>query len=197
MKSKPRKFQKHVRFARGRNVVSIKSQWSHREFGLQLPKAGRVGANRMPHDKLVRLCHDGLRHFRRQHLSRLGPLLVELSQRVERHEIPDIHTKTGLCAAIGCSLRWLEVVVSGEKQRAARGTSGTPQTPSQAFDLPSDEEFVSEIAAYAMSKLKPLMRLGAWDRYRHICELVSKSFADARKIERPNDSATEGTKAVE
>ena len=185
----------HVGSSTRRHFVVTGSLWSRHKLDVQLARVKRIGVAKVPYGLLLECGYQGIYQFGKRCLSQLSPILVELSRRVECHQVPGILTKTQLCAIVGCSLRWLEVIVSRAKQRTGndtdRGGASEPAAASQAFDLPTSQELVTEIMAYAMKKLEPLMRQGLWNRYRNVCRLLAQHFAACLMIEHPSDSNPE------
>ena len=160
--------------------------WSHADFGRELEKAKHIGADKLSDNDLLRLCRGISGYYHAHFWVDARPFFQELWHRIKVGKLQ--MSKTQACRRIGCTRQWANAIVSGRadehrsQRTAAKGAKGGNllSAPSTSAALPTNEEYVHEITRQAFAKLAPL-RGAYWDRYRAICEELSKEFAEASK----------------
>ena len=180
MKSNKRMSAVHT----ARRLPARKPVWSLAHPASKAQRSGRLRApsNSDLIEAAQSQCRDG-----RARLVDLRPVICEVSRRVKRHQIPGIRTQTELCARLGCSRRWLELIVSGDwkysNRHKAKGATKHAGLGGAA-KLQSDDEFANDIARFAAKKLDPLV-IHDWPRSRAVCKLLQDSFAGAAQRSNP------------
>jgi hypothetical protein len=160
--------------------------WSHVDFGHELEKAKKIGANKMSNNDLLSLCRGISGYYHAHFWVDARPFFQELWQRIEFGKLR--MTKTAACRKIGCTRQWANAIVSGraDKRRSDRAQAKEAKSGNlvsageEVAALPTDEEFVHEIRELAFAKLAPLLK-DHWERYRTICAELAKHFAEASK----------------
>jgi hypothetical protein len=185
MKRVIRKTGQRVRPSVREDVVPTERAWSHREFTLAVDHAKRVGPEGLSDSELIHMCRSA-HNYLSKFWADAEPFFVELWRRIEEGSIPHVRTKTEACRLIGCSLRWAEMIVAGTAKGNNRRKADRAKTEfegtSQTFEPRTNQVYVSDVTGYAEGELKPLLAAGEWSRYSHICKLLAKQFADARKV---------------
>jgi hypothetical protein len=183
MKSEKPTTDKNIQLSKARKPDVI---WTHAEFGRELEKAKKVGADKMSDNDLLRLCHGISGYYHAHFWVDARPFFRELWQRINSGKLR--MSKTEVCRRIGCTPQWANAIVSGraDKRRMVRAevkgakSGNLVSTVSASVALPTNEEFIHEILKRAFANLEPLLS-EHWDRYRTICEELAKHFAEASK----------------
>jgi hypothetical protein len=160
--------------------------WSHADFGRELEKAKKIGADKLSDNDLLRLCRGISGYYHAHFWVDARPFFQELWHRINVGKLE--MSKKEACRRIGCTRQWANSIVSGraDERRTVRAEAKKAKggnlvsTVSTSAPLPTNEEFVREILKYTFNKLIPLLG-DHWDRYRAICGELAKHFDEASK----------------
>jgi hypothetical protein len=186
MESKPKALTNIARSAPIATSRKPDVVWSHAEFGSELEKAKKIGANKMSNNDLLSLCRGISGYYHAHFWVDARPFFKELWQRINSGQMH--MNKTEACRRIGCTRQWANAIVSGraderrsQHAQAKQAKGGTLiSAVNEVAALPTDEEFVHEIRELAFAKLAPLLK-ESWERYRTICAELAKHFTEASK----------------
>jgi hypothetical protein len=163
--------------------ASPESVWTHDELARELDAAKRIGAAQLSNDHLLHLCRGACGHFAKHLWKAARPFFRELWRRIERHEIRGVRNKKEACRQIGCSPRWVQMILSGAAdnpdRNKAKGMRTKCELNSHAQAL-TDEDYVDIIARHADAKLE-IVKSQDWPRFREICRLLQQSFGAAAR----------------
>jgi hypothetical protein len=133
---------------------------------------------------LLSFCRGAHSYFHAHFWADARPFFLELWKRIEEQKMPEIeNSKTEACKAIGCSIRWAQMIVRGTAKESNSGkTKGKKikgEFTSRQEPLTKDE-YVFAILKFGFETIKPLRR-DSWELYRDICAEVAKQFGEASK----------------
>ena len=157
--------------------VSKKASPRHRVFNESKP----VGPAALSNDALLRAC-------RNQHKPwiKCGKYFREAYQRAKQGRILGVRTQAELCRSIGCSLRWLQMVMdeTAADSNKHKANSTNHQRGSGTAEPKSDEDYADDITRYPQRELESLMDQDR-ERFRERCEALASALRDAAKRIQP------------
>ena len=156
--------------------ISKKASPRHRAFN----ETKRIGPAALSNDALLRACRSAHKPW-----IKCGKCFREAYKRAKQGRIPGVRTQADLCRSIGCSLRWLQLILDGSAadSNAPKKHIKNPEPDSGTREPKSDPAYVYEITKYAQDRLQLLM-IQDPQRFREICRLLASAFTEAaRRIE--------------
>ena len=156
--------------ARGSHVLSTESD-----------TAKRIGPAALSNDALLGACRNAHKPW-----IKCGKYFREAHKRAKQGRIPGVRTQAELCRSVGCSLRWLQLVMDGtagdsNKQKA---NSTNHQRGSVPREPRGDEDYADSITRYPQRELESLMDQDP-DQFRELCTAIASALTDAAKRIQP------------
>jgi len=153
------------------------TEHSAREFD----KAKRIGPAALSNDALLGACRNAHKPW-----IKCGKYFREAYKRAKQGRIPGVRTQAELCRSVGCSLRWLQLVMDGtagdsNKQKA---NSTNHQRGSVPREPRGDEDYADSITRYPQRELESLMDQDP-DQFRELCTAIASALTDAAKRIQP------------
>jgi hypothetical protein len=154
----------------------------HRAFATESDKAKRGGPKGLSNDALLRACRNAHKPW-----IKCGKYFREAYKRAKQGRIPGVRTQAELCRSIGCSLRWLQLVLDGSaadsnKQKANSTNHQRGAVPREPKD---DEDYADEITRYPERELETLMDQDP-EQFRELCTALASALIDAAKRIQPS-----------
>jgi hypothetical protein len=156
--------------------VSKKASPRHRVFN----ETKRIGPAALSNNALLRACRNAHKPW-----IKCEKYFREAYKRAKQGRIPGVRTQADLCRLIGCSIRWLQLVLAGTAadSNKHRKDIKNPELGSDTAEPKKDEDYANDITRYAQRELQLLM-IQDPQRFREICRLLASSFTEAaRRIE--------------
>jgi hypothetical protein len=133
------------------------------------PKNGkRVEPNALSAAELLRICRR-----RSKPWIKSRKWFNEFLERVKQGRIPNVRTQAEACRAIGCSLRWMQMIIAGTAADSNKHKKTRREVDVAAL-AQSDEDYANDIARYAQRKLQLLMTQDP-PRFSEIYQLLEES----------------------
>jgi hypothetical protein len=127
---------------------------SAEHFAREFNKVKHAAPAALSNAALLRACRNAHKPW-----IKCGKYFREAYKRAKQGRIPGVRTQADLCRSIGCSIRWLQMVMDGtaadsNKQKAS---STDHQRGSGTAEPKSDEDYADEITRYPERELQLLM----------------------------------------
>jgi hypothetical protein len=161
--------------------MAKKAARGHHAFATESDKAKRGGPTALSNDALLRACRNAHKPW-----IKCGKYFREAYKRAKQGRIPGVRTQAELCRSIGCSLRWLQLVMDGtaadSNKREANSTDH--QRGSVPREPKGDEAYVDDITRYPARELESLMDQDR-EQFRELCTAIASAMTDAAKRIQP------------
>jgi hypothetical protein len=169
--------------------------WSEGDFRREVEKAKRIKPQKMSDADLLSFCRGAHSFFHAHFWADARPFFVELWKRIENHEMPEIeNSKTEACKAIGCSIRWAQMIVRGTAKDSNAGKANENESKSEFTSRQeplTNDDYVAQVLKLAFETLRSLRRDNE-KRYHEICAQLSKEFNEASKTRDADKSRSPG-----
>jgi hypothetical protein len=157
--------------------VSKKASPRHRV----LNETKRVGPAALSNNALLRACRNAHKPW-----IKCGKYFREAYKRAKQGRIPGVRTQADLCRSVGCSIRWLQMVIAGTAadSNEHRKNIENHERGSGTAEPKSDEDYADEITRYPERELQLLMTQDP-QRARELRKLIASALTDAAKRIQP------------
>lgn len=157
--------------------ISIKASPRHRAFN----ETKRIGPAAISAKALLRACRNAHKPW-----IKCRKYFREAYKRAKQGRIPGVRTQADLCRAIGCSIRWLQLVMDGSAADSNKHKKNikNPESGSRTAEPKRDESYADDIVRYPQRELESLMDQDP-ERYRELCEALATGLRDAAKRIQP------------
>jgi hypothetical protein len=151
--------------------VSKKASPSHQVFNETKP----VGPAALSKTALLRACRNAHKPW-----IKCEKYFREAYKRAKQGRIPGVRTQADLCRLIGCSIRWLQLVLAGTAadSNKHRKDIKNPELGSDTAEPKKDEDYADDITRYPQRELESLMDQDP-ERYRELCAALAGGLRDA------------------
>ena len=187
---KPRGQTREAR--KGVESVSKKTARDHHALETESDKAKHLEPAALSNTALFRACRNAHKPW-----IKCGKYFREAYKRAKQGRIPDVRTQADLCRLIGCSVRWLQMVMDGTAadSNKHKANSAEHQRGSGTAEPKKDEDYADDITRYPQRELESLMDQDP-ERYRELCAALASGLRDAANRIQPRvqSSANKGAR---
>jgi hypothetical protein len=140
-----------------------------------------IGPAALSDDALLRACRNAHKPW-----IKCGKYFREAYKRAKEGRIPGVRTQADLCRSVGCSLRWLQLVMTDAAADSNKHKNNikNPGPASGTAEPKSDEAYADDITRYPQRELESLMHHEP-EQFRELCRALANAFSEAAKRIQP------------
>jgi len=145
-------------------------------------RAKDLGSAPLSNDALLRACRNAHKPW-----IKCGKYFREAYKRAKEGRIPGVRTQADLCRSLGCSTRWLQLVMAETAADSNKHKKNIkkPEPSPRTAEPKSDEAYADDIVQYPQRELESLMHHEP-EQFRELCRALANAFSDAAKRIQPS-----------